>query len=67
MKNWSVDEDYLKKFPEKYKVWKLEQKIAYGLDAGEKINRRFLLKYWRKISPRIDPNRREFLKFILWG
>ncbi|OGG00293.1 hypothetical protein A3D78_04180 [Candidatus Gottesmanbacteria bacterium RIFCSPHIGHO2_02_FULL_39_14] len=67
MKNWSTDENHLKKFPEKYKVWKLEQKINYGLDVGEKINRLELVKYWRTISSRIDPHRYEFLKFLLWG
>jgi len=67
MKNWSVDENYLKKFPKKYKLWKLEQQLSYGLDKGEKINRRELIKDWPQVSPRLDLKRREFVKFILWG
>jgi hypothetical protein len=67
MKNWSVDENHLKKFPAKYRLWKLEQQINYGLDEGEKIDRRELIKSWAKISPRLDPDRREFIKLILWG
>lgn len=67
MKNWSVDENYLKKFPKRYKLWKLEQQLSYGLDKGEKINRRELIKEWLQVSPRLDPKRREFVKFILWG
>lgn len=67
MKNWSVDENYLKKHPRQYKIWQLEQKISYGLDKGEKINREELLKFWPQISSRLDPNRREFIKFLLWG
>ncbi len=67
MKNWSVDENYLKKFPRKYKLWKLEQLLSYGLDKGEKINRRELIKSWSVIGPRLDPKRREFVKFLLWG
>ena len=67
MKNWSVDEDYLKKFPSRYKRWKLEQQINYGLDKGEKIKRSDLIKYWSAVSPRLDPQRREYIKFLLWG
>ena len=67
MKNWSVDENYLKKFPQKYKLWKLEQQLCYGLDKGERISRRELIKYWPIINGRLDPNRREFIKFLLWG
>ena len=67
MKNWSVDESYLKKFPRKYKIWKLEQQLSYGLDEGEKIDRVELLRYWPVIRDRLDSKRREFVKFILWG
>lgn len=66
MKNWSVDEKYLKKFPVKYKIWKLQQQINYGLDEGEKINRKELIEYWNSVAPQLDPDRREFVNFILW-
>lgn len=66
MKNWSVDENYLKKFPKKYKIWKIAQQINYGLDEGEKINRKDLIKYWTLIAPRLDTSGREFIEYILW-
>ena len=67
MKNWSVDEKHLKKFPKKYRLWKLEQQLSYGLDKGEKISRSGLIKNWPQLGPRLDPKRRDFVKFILWG
>src|SRR5260221_402194 len=36
MYNWNTDITQLKKDPEQYAIWKLEQLINYGLD-GEKI------------------------------
>ena len=63
MYNWSTDEKKLKKNPETYTLWRLEQLINFGL-RGEKINKKALKKYWDKI--RIDPARRNFLKKILW-
>lgn len=67
MKNWSVDENYLKKSPRKYRLWKLEQQLTYGLDQGEKIDKKELLANWEYLRDRLDPNRREFIKFLLWG
>ena len=64
MYNWSVDEEHLKKYPEKYDIWRLEQLVNYGLN-GEKINRKKLIKYWSKIH--IDPARRRYLRFLLNG
>lgn len=37
MYNWSTDTTELKKSPEKYAVWRLEQLINWGLD-GEKLD-----------------------------
>jgi len=65
MYNWSVDENYLKKFPEKYKLWQLEQLLTYGLD-GEKIKAEDLVKNWEYLKKRLDPKRRAFLEFLLW-
>ena len=62
MYNWSTDTTELKKYPEKYAIWKLEQLINYGLD-GEKLDKKLLIKYWDKI--RIDKYYREYLKFLL--
>ena len=67
MKNWSIDEKKLSKSPLKYKIWKIQQQINYGLDEGEKINRKDLIKYWLKISPQLDTQRLEFVKFLLWS
>jgi len=66
MHNWSVDEKYLKKFPKKYRLWRLEQMLCYGLD-GEKIKKSELLKNWEYLKDRFDPQRRKFLEFLLWG
>ena len=63
MYNWNTDARILKKNPEKYAIWKLEQLVNYGLD-GEKIDRKELIEYWDKI--RIEPQYRRFLEFLLW-
>jgi hypothetical protein len=63
MYNWSTDETELKKDPEQYAIWRLEQLINYGL-GDEKISEQSLKKYWHKIS--MDPETRKYLKFLLW-
>ena len=67
MKNWSVDIVKLKKTPVKYRLWKLEQQINYGLDENEKIDRKELAKNWLAIRDRLDHRRREFVQFLLWS
>ncbi len=67
MRNWSVDETKLRHNPKKYQEWKLEQQLVYGLDDGEKIDRKMLLKNWLKLKPRLDINRRNFIQFLLWS
>jgi hypothetical protein len=67
MRNWSVDEVKLKKSPPKYRLWKLEQQLTYGLDQGEKINRQELIRHWLKLKGRLNPKRRETVKFLLWS
>ncbi|MCL5784501.1 MAG: hypothetical protein M1142_04080 [Patescibacteria group bacterium] len=62
MYNWSTDIKILKKYPEKYKVWQLEQLINYGLN-GQKIKKADLKKYWSKLN--IDPQKRKYLEFLL--
>lgn len=66
MRNWSVDEKYLKKYPEKYKTWRLVQLLSYGLDE-ERLEKNEIIKFWPKIEKQLDPVRAEFLKFLLWG
>lgn len=62
MKNWSVDTNYLKKFPQKFKVWQLEQLINFGLD-GKRILRKDLEENIGTLN--IDPDKKTYLKFLL--
>ena len=65
MRNWSVDESYLRKFPLKYKLWRLVQSLSYGLD-NEKLDKSEVIKYWDRIKDQLDPVRRGYLDFLLW-
>lgn len=64
MYNWSVDIKRLKKTPEAYKIWRLEQLINFGLN-GEKLDAKELKKYWHRL--RLDPAKAKFLEMLLWG
>mgnify|MGYP001563462763 CR=1 FL=1 len=64
MYNWSVDTSRLKKISREYNKFALEQRINFGLN-GVKLSRRILKKYWNDLI--IDPNKRIFLKKILWA
>lgn len=63
MYNWNTNITELKKDPEKYTVWRLEQLINYGLN-DKRLNKKQLIKYWDKIS--IDTKKRDALTFLLW-
>ena len=63
MYNWSTDTTQLKKNPQKYRIWKLEQLINFGLN-GEKLDKKELEKNLSKLS--IDPKRKKVLEFWLW-
>ena len=63
MRNWAVDESQLDHSSDEYKIWKLEQLINFGLDEGDLLDKKQLVKYWDKIN--IDPDKRNFLSFIL--
>lgn len=63
MYNWNVNTSKLKKNPEKYTIWKLEQSINFGLD-GQKLKVSELKKYWTKLS--IDPQRKKLLEMWIW-
>lgn len=65
MHNWSVDEKYMKKFPEKYMLWRLEQMISYGLD-GEKLDKKKVIIHWDYLKKRLDPQKRKYIEFLLW-
>ena len=62
MYNWSVDLKELKKDPEKFDIWKLEQLVNFGL-GGERIPTKKLKKYWNRLK--LDPDRRRVLEFWL--
>lgn len=63
MYNWSVDEEKLKKDPEAYEIWRLEQMINYGL-GEEKLDRDLVIKNWDKLF--MDSLTKQYLKFLLW-
>ena len=65
MRNWSVDENYLKKFPKKYHLWQLEQMISYGLD-GDKLDKKQVIANWEYLKKRLDPRRKKLIEFFLW-
>jgi hypothetical protein len=65
MYNWSVDEKYLARYPRKYKLWKLEQLLCYGLE-GKKVSSSEIKNNWSYLKKRLDPQRRKFLEFLLW-
>lgn len=62
MYNWSVDLDQLKKYPQKYRLWRLEQLINFGL-GKEKLNKEEVKKYLPRL--RLDPLKEKYLKFLL--
>lgn len=64
MYNWSVDTKRLKKDPEKFIIWKLEQSINYGL-GGDKLNSKEIKNYLDQLN--IDPDKKVYLNFILYG
>ena len=56
--HWSVQTNELKKDPQKFAIWRLEQRINWGIGEG-KISKKELIKYWHKID--IDPLKRKAL------
>lgn len=63
MYNWSTDVQELKKDPEQYAIWRLEQLINFGLN-GEKISESELRRYWDRLQ--MDEPTRKYLSFLLW-
>ena len=64
MYDWNIDTKRLKQNKDAWNKWRLEQMINFGL-VGKKISRRLLLKYWDKLN--LDPQKKNFLSFLLWG
>lgn len=66
MYNWSTDEKAFKKVdPKGYGLWRLEQAINYG-EAGEKLDKKAVIKNWSKIKKNLDPYKKRLLEFLLW-
>ena len=66
MINWSTDEKtFKKKYPKEYKLWRLTQRINYGLD-GEKLDEKELKKAWPKIKDHLDPYKKRAIEYLLW-
>lgn len=63
MYNWNIKTEKLKKIPEKYTIWKLEQMINFGLN-GKKLRAEEVKKYWNKLS--LDPQRKKVIEMWLW-
>lgn len=67
MINWNTDElKFKKRSPEEYEIWRIVQKINYGLE-GEKIDKKQILKYWNIISSKLDIENKKTLEFFLWN
>jgi len=64
MYNWSSDLKKVNKKSERFAIWSLEQGINFGL-GREKLEEAKLRKYWDKLD--LDPKRKMFLEFLLWG
>ena len=62
MYNWSVGTTELKKNPEQYAIWHLEQLINFGLN-GEKIDQTELFKHFAKLN--IEPRKKQYLNLLL--
>ena len=62
MHNWSTDTTELKKDPEKYAIWELEQLINFGLNCSL-LDTGKLRRYWHVLN--LDPSRKAYLSFLL--
>ncbi len=64
MYNWNTNVAVLKKDPDKFKIWSLEQAINFGLN-GKKIDKKEVKKYFSKLK--LDPSRAKFIQLLLNG
>lgn len=54
----------MKKDPVAYTIWRLEQRINFGI-GPKKIKRSEIKKYWHHLH--LDPARKKYIKFLVWG
>ncbi len=62
MYNWNTNIAALRKKPEKFKIWQLEQSINFGLN-GKKLNKKEVKKYFPKLK--LDSSRAKFIQLLL--
>lgn len=62
MYNWNTNTAELKKKPEEFRIWRLEQSINFGLN-GKKLSKKELKETFRKLK--LDPHRGKFIQLIL--
>lgn len=64
MKNWSTKIKTLQKDPEKFRLWKTEQLINFGLGKA-KLESQYLRANLSKLD--IDPSKKQYISFLLCG
>ena len=62
-KHWSIDTSELAKYLEQFAIWKIEQKVNWGI-GEERLKIAELKKYWDKID--IDPYKRRALELAVF-
>ncbi len=62
MYNWSVNLDQIKKYPQKYRFWRLEQLINFGL-GEEKLEEGEVRENLSQLH--LDPLKRRYMEFLL--
>lgn len=65
MNNWSINEKELKKNPEKYAIWRIEQMVNFGL-GKEKILQSEYKKYSNGVTIH-DPWRKRYIDLLVYG
>lgn len=62
MKHWSVDEEKMRKSPEAFAIWSLENSINFGMRKN-RLKKADLLMYWNKLD--LDHAKKRFLSLLL--
>lgn len=66
--HWSTDiKKFKKENPYKYRLWRLEYLINYGVEEKEKLSEKEVKRYWRKIKENLDPYKKRLMEFLVWG
>jgi hypothetical protein len=66
--HWSTDiKRFKKENPKEFRLWRLEYLINYGVQEGEKLSKKEVIKYWDKIKDNLDPYKRRLIEFLIWG